>query len=103
MYNIFLLKEEKAHYKKMEGNLELSPLGVEGLEHIKKDTKVCDTRNMALVLQVRIECFCTDSKLHCTHITHTQHTHTPSAWKPGLMRSKCSAQVQTTPQKDVDS
>lgn len=48
-------------------------LGVEGLEHTKKDTKVCDTRNMALIRQVRIECFCTDSKLHCAHI---QHTHT---------------------------
>lgn len=71
-------------------------LGVEGLEHTKKDTKVCDTHNMALIRQVRRECFCTDSKLHCAH---TQHTHTPSAWKPGLVQSECSAQVQTPPRK----
>lgn len=77
-------------------------LGVEGLGHTR-DTKVCDTRNMALKLQVRTECFWIDSKLHCTHIKHTQHTHTPSAWKPGPKQTKRSARVQTTPEKDVDS
>ena len=77
MYNIFLLKEEKAHYKKNGRKFGAFPLlGVGGLEHTKKDTKVCDTHSMALIRAGQNTVLLDQFKAALyTHHTHT-HTHT---------------------------
>lgn len=74
MYNIFLLKDQNS-LQKNGRKFGAFPVGSGGLGHTR-DTKVCDTRNMALKLQVRTEnAFDRFKAALYTHKTHTTHTY----------------------------
>lgn len=101
LYNIFLLKEEKAHYKKMEGNVGLSPCWEWRDWNTPKKTPKCVTHT-TWPLYGRSEENASAQIQSCSVHTHSTHTHLLLGSQDSCSQ-ECSAQVQTPPEKRVDS